>query len=357
MSVVPIGVFAFGTSPIEHMGMERVRALLAEASLQGAELVFFSTTNCHLGSGEISATRWTWSGWESGPSDLPALVTIITNPITERHRQIDTWLRKNTRIVGFHNHDKLELAALIQVSPWADYVIPHARLCKETLREELTEWLRDGPTVLKPIDGMRGSGIHFAIPDGVEWVLTRGDARWKGSLTDTVARIEANIRGRMGYRDYLAQRFIDTRDASGRVTGIRVDIARLPEGGWSPYRFTARVAGAGKMVSNLMAGGAQQLIEPFLAERKVRAGDEIRDEAISLAKGVADTLNLAPGIEPNFEYGVDILIDRQDRLWFVEANGQPQGTWQEHPRAVLVIAYLLHLAGEPVSQGAKSHSQ
>ena len=42
----PIGVFAYGGSPIEHLPWRRTRALLAEAALQGAELLFFSTDDC-----------------------------------------------------------------------------------------------------------------------------------------------------------------------------------------------------------------------------------------------------------------------------------------------------------------------
>ena len=67
------------------------------------------------------------------------------------------------------------------------------------------------------------------------------------------------------------------------------------------------------------------------------------EEALALAESVADTLNQNPTTEPNFEYGVDIAIDRDDRLWLIEANGQPQGFWAQHDRAVFVIAYLLSL--------------
>jgi hypothetical protein len=347
MTGTGIGIFAFGSSPIEHMPAGRTRALLAEAALQGAELVFFSAADCDLRSGRIRTTRWTRSGWESGPSDLPGLVNIITNPITEHHQETDAWLRKETRIVGFHNHDKLELAALLRASPWADYLIPHAKLDAVTLTQDLTGWLGGGPTVVKPIDGERGRGIHFAISDGAGWTWTRGSERHTGNLSETVARIETGIRGRMRYRDYLAQRFIESRDAMGRAAAIRIDIVRLPQGGWGVFRFVARLAGPGKMVSNLMAGGAQQMIDVFLSGRSARNSEEIREEALALATGVADTLNRNG--EPNFEYGVDIVIDRADRLWFIEANGQPQGNWAEHQRAELVIAYLLSLAHEAPS--------
>lgn len=100
-----------------------------------------------------------------------------------------------------------------------------------------------------------------------------------------------------------------------------------------------------------MSGGSDISLESFLSRRKVRDPGELREEVLALATGVADTLNANPGTEVNFAYGVDILIDSDDRLWFIEANGQPMAIGREHDYAIGTIAYLLHLAGEPVEPG------
>ena len=56
MADPPIGIFAFGSSPVAHMPRERTRALLAEAALQGADLLFFETAD-FLNSGPLSAVQ------------------------------------------------------------------------------------------------------------------------------------------------------------------------------------------------------------------------------------------------------------------------------------------------------------
>ena len=344
MTDTPIGIFAFGTSPIEQMPEERTRALLAEAALQGARLMLFSTADCDPETGCIKASRWSRRGWVKEEADLPRVVMIITNPITARHHEIDRWLRASTRVVGFYNHTKLEFADLMQTSPWAEYLVPTAKLTPESVKDELTEWLRGGGTVVKPADGNRGLGIHFAIPDSGGWTLTRESKSWRGTLSDIVARLESNIRGRMQYRDYLAQRYIDSRDTDGRPAAIRVDIMQRPAGGWDVFRIAYRVASPTALVGNTRLGGADGLIEPFLARRKVRNPVEIQEEALMLAKGAADTLNCNPGTEPNFAYGIDLAIDRDDRLWLIEANGQPQASRFQHSFAIPAIAYLLSRA-------------
>ena len=306
--------------------------------------MLFSAADCDPEAGRINASRWTRQGWMKEEAELPKVVMIITNPITKRHHEIDKWLRASTRIVGFYNHTKLEFAALMQTSPWAKYLVPTAKLTPESVKDELTEWLRGGGTVVKPADGNRGVGIHFAIPDGDGWTLTRESEAWRGTLSDVVARLENNIRGRMRYRDYLAQRYIDSRDTDGRPAAIRVDIMQRPAGGWDVFRIAYRVASPTTLVGNLKLGGADGYIEPFLARRKVRNPVDVREEALALAKGAADTLNGNPGTEPNFAYGIDLAIDRNDRLWLIEANGQPQSTRFQHYFAVPAIAYLLSRA-------------
>ena len=344
MNETPIGIFAFGTSPIEHMPADRTRALLAEAALQGAQLMLFSTADCDPVAGRIHASLWTRRGWVKEEVGLPKVVMIITNPVTKRHHEVDTWLRASTRTIGFHNHTKLEFADLIRTSPWANYLVPTAKLTPEAVKDELTEWLRGGGTVIKPADGNRGVGILFAIPDSDGCTLTRENKSWRGTLADAVARIESSIRGRLRYRDYLVQRYIDSRDTDGRPAAIRVDVMQRPTGGWDVFRIAYRVASPAALVSNLRLGGADGYIEPFLARRKVRNPAEIQEEALALAKGAADTLNGSPGTEPNFAYGVDLAIDDDDRLWLIEANGQPQSSRFQHYFAIPAIAYLLSRA-------------
>jgi hypothetical protein len=338
-------MFAFGTSPIEHLRPKLTRALLAEAAFQGADLRFFSAADCEPGAARIRASRWTGEGWKTEEASLPPLVVILTNPVKDRHRETGAWLRAETRTAGFHNFTKLELDAIVRASPWAEYAIPCARLDPARVREQLGEWLGAGAAVVKPDDGLRGSNIHFALPEGDRWVLSRGEETWQGTPGELAARIENNIRGRLRYRDFLVQRYIDSRDVDGRPAAIRVDLMRRPEAGWNPFRFTARLAGTNRLTSNVMSGGSDTSLESFLARRKVRDSRELREEVLALATGIADTLNANLGTESNFAYGVDIVIDADDRLWFIEANGQPMAIGLEHDYAIGLIAYLLWLTG------------
>jgi hypothetical protein len=137
---------------------------------------------------------------------------------------------------------------------------------------------------------------------------------------------------------------VDSRNEIGQPVAIRVDLVRLPQGGWGLVRMAGRIAGSGKMTSNGARGGAYMVINPFLAARRVRPPQEIAGEALALATGVADVLIAQPGATIYYECGVDLAIDADDRLWFIEANPRPQAIFAQHERAILVIAYMKSLA-------------
>jgi glutathione synthase/RimK-type ligase-like ATP-grasp enzyme len=344
MTVGPIGILTFRMSPIRHLNPLRLRALLAEAALQEVDLRFFAAEDCDPVSGTVSASRWVRGAWEKAPIALPDLVLITTKPVMPEHHAIDTWLRRTARVLGFRERNKLEVNALVLASSLAPYVVPSERVDPDRPEAQLHEWLSGGGIVVKPSDGMRGIGIHFVVRDAGGWAVFSGDERRHGSAGEAIARVTRAIRGRLGYRDYLVQRYIDTRNELGQPVAIRVDIARLPEGGWGLIRMAGRIASTGKMVSNGARGGAYMPIESFLATRRVRPPEVIAEEALTLARGVADILIAQPGTTTYYECGVDLAIDFEDRLWFIEANPRPQAVGAEHERAILVIAYLKALA-------------
>ncbi len=344
MSIPTIGIFAFRDSPIDTLAPERTRALLAEAALQEVDLCFFASADCDPVSGRVEARRWRRGVWEKATIGLPCVVVITTNPVAPEHRVVKDWLYSRSRIATFRERNKLEATALVEASPWAEHAIPSAGIDPGAVSAQLAAWLAGGGIVVKPSDGMRGHGVHFVVPDGDAWTAVYGGGRWRDSSSEVVSRVERAIRGRMRYRDYLVQRYIESVNEAGQPISIRVDVARLPGGGWGLIRIVGRIAANRWMVSNGATGGGMVRIAPFLAARRVRPAEALAREAVALAIGVADAVSGDPSRATNYECGVDLAIDADDKLWFIEANPRPQAVWAEHERAVLVMAYLKSLA-------------
>ncbi len=342
MTREPIGIFTFGTSPIEHMKPPRTRALLAEAALQGADLLLFAAADCDTQAGTVLANVWNGSDFERREAPLPALVMILTNPITPRHHEVEAWLRAKTRVIADHGPDKLGQVRLLEQSPLAPYAIPTATLTPENLKTQLTDWLSiHRAAVVKAVDGERGSNIHFIFPVGDRWGLQkRGETR-EGTLEEVVEALGSAIAPRMRYRRFMIQRYIESSHA-GRALGMRVDVHKKPDGGWGFTHSVARISMAGSFATHVASGGAQTTLEKFLPSRTVRHADQIKQEAIAVACRTAELIDSQPDASI-IELGVDFALDPDDRLWIVEANVHPGAHWAEHDRAVHMIAYLLSL--------------
>jgi len=344
MAVGPIGIITFRRSPIEHYPPLRMRALLAEAALQEVDLRFFTATDCDPATGTVNASRWTNGDWTTEAIALPRLVLYGSHALTPEQKAMDAWIRSASRVVDYRARDKLKSAALMAASPWAGHVIPSERLDPEEAEAQLHRWLAGGGIVVKASDGMRGIGIRFVLPEDGRWTVACGTERWTGTAEEAVEQVLRSIRGRMSYRQYLVERYIGSRNALGQSVAIRVDVVRNPTGGWSLVRMTGRIAASGKLTSNGARGGAYMPIESFLADRRVRPAEELTEEAFALAAGAAEALTIGEPETATYECGIDLAIDPEDRLWFIEANPRPQAVWAQHERAMLVIAYLKALA-------------
>jgi len=340
----PVGLFAFGQSPIEQMPPMRTRALLAEAALQGAELMLFSAADCDPDDGTVLASLWTASGWQRRRVPLPGLVMIVTNPITEAHHRVDKWLHDATRVIAYRGGpNKLEQVRLFEGSSLAGHAIAAAPLSADNLVSEVTDWLTTrGAAVVKPVDGERGSNVHFVFPLGQGWGMQRRGETLQGTLAEIVAALRASIAGRMRYRQFMVQRYIETTHA-GHALALRIDVHKAPDGHWGLTRTCARLNVMGGLATNMAGGGAQMLIEKLLAHRTARAVDVIYDEAVALACRAAELIDRRPTASI-IELGVDLALDAHDHLWIMETNVQPEANWAEQDRAVHIIAYALAVA-------------
>jgi hypothetical protein len=338
---MPIGIFTFGGSPIDHMPPLRTRALLAEAALQGAELFFFSAGDCQPSAGRIAATYWNKSGWARQDVPLPGLVNILTDAIRPLHHQIDAWLQENATVVADRGPDKIEQVRMLEQSALAAHAIPSALIAPEGLEAQLAEFLsRNAGAVIKPVVGERGGNIYFILPDGDRFRLTtRRRPPVEGSLGQVAAALGTAIDRRLRYRHFMVQRYIDSRERDMPLA-LRVDVHKRPDESWALVRTAMRLNVAGGFATHIDGGATQGMLERFLARRVPGRDQQILNQAVTLAMEAAKLIDARPDASI-MELGVDLVMDSADHLWIVETNVHPGAYWAEHERAIHTIAYLL----------------
>lgn len=339
----PVAMIAHGIFPPDKMQPARVRALLAEAALQGVDLCFLRSDECDPETGMVRAQRWDEGGWQESHLPLPPIVLIITDPETADDVRIDQWIRASALALGAGKRDKQAVTDLLAGTEWKRYAVPSERLEPGRFDRQLASWLDGGGIVVKPNDGMRGMGVHFVIPaGGGRWeVIKDGQHRVVGA-DEAIDQLTRSIAGRLSYRSYLVQRYIDTSDRSGRPGTVRVELVRQPGGAWGVVRVTGRISAPGKIISTISRGASLMTGEGYLAARGETDIPGRLQELEAFSVGVANLLTACDAAH-YYEWGLDLMMDPERRFWFLEANTRPLNFGGEFERATHVIAYLKSL--------------
>lgn len=349
-----IGLLVFDKSPLDYIPASRLRAMAAEAALQETRLLLFCAEDCDIASGTIAASSWLGGAWRRVHVALPSLVMIVTTPIRPRHDAVAQWVRAQARFVEDRGLDKLALAQLLGETALRRHVIPYEALPQADVVQVLAHRLGTrGDSVVKPVNGKRGSGIHMLHGDAAgRWTVRKDDELVRcDTAVDAAAHVARRIAGRMHYRSFLAQDYVPSRSRDGRSADFRVHVQRGGAGRWTITRAYVRLGEAGRATSNVSRGAFQGPCESLLAHRG-RPVATLQAEMEELAVRLAVTVDAACE-RPLSELGIDLMIDQQDQFWIVEANARPQTSLHEHARAVNTIAYALHLArGAPLLPGA-----
>lgn len=182
-----------------------------------------------------------------------------------------------------------------------------------------------GAVYIKPVTGSQGKNIIKVGREGsniyryqyqVNYHSREGTARNLQSLRQS-------LRGLMGHRSYIVQRRIHLLRVNGNIADVRVLVQKDNTGDWSITGKAFRIGKRGSITSNISGGGSGQKIPAVLNRyfpdpvTRDRIVDEINYLAIEAAQ------ELERNIPSIGEMGVDIGIDMNGKIWFIEANLKP----------------------------------
>lgn len=343
--ILTIGLLGHETSPLARLAPARVRALLGEAALRGIRLVFSTSRDWDRQRGSILADWFGDGAWHRTALPLPHLLIAIAQPSRPEQRALEDALAERTHMLRFKDLQKDESAAALAAAGLRDCVIPEEQLEEDRIEEQLLRWLAGGDIVVKRTSGSLGVGLFFALRAGDKVSLLSDADRCEGSVDEIARRIREAIRGRISYRSYVVQRFVETRDARGQPATIRADIARTPDDNWTIYRLTGRIAIGDKLTSNRARGSALVDIESYLDARAVPDFTGKIAELHARSAEIARNLTALASLAPCYEFGIDFAMDQDFVVWFIEANMRPLTHGAEVERAGHVVPYWIAYAG------------
>lgn len=210
-----------------------------------------------------------------------------------------------------------------RLTPWMPETVEYSR---EQLRQMLK---RHKLLYIKPGNGTGGSSIVRVKSTGNGYaVLGRSLKQTKHSVFFTTINSLASwldrwtVKERIREGNFMIQQGLDLELVPDRVTDTRLLIQKNEQGVWTITGMGMRVGAAGSSTSNLHGGGKavafQEIAEKKFGAEKAAA---IREECERLAFQVVEVIEERFG--SMMEFGLDIGIDVDGRVWLIEVNPKP----------------------------------
>lgn len=260
-------------------------------------------------------------GWRHGAFPLPGVV-YRRNFHTVPEQVARLWEVTGGRLFNSHRPTKWDLYAGLRRDPLLAPQVP------DTLRvqdgEEVGELLgRHGVVILKPNALSRGRGI--CILKHLEGRLRLVDYRGPSLRRTTLSRaaLRALVADELVPHDYLVQQYVELARVGSSVVDLRVVMQRLPEHGWTCTGMECRVSPPGEDITNVARGGRARAVRETLAQALASPDDvdAVVEGVMALAHGFCRHMDREP--QHFAEWGLDLGVDVQGRVWFLEANVFP----------------------------------
>lgn len=177
---------------------------------------------------------------------------------------------------------------------------------------------------LKSLEGSNGREVMRVArcPDGIEYGYFR-----RRNVTGTVAgldELERVTRGFFGSRRFIVQRGISVLTVDGNNTDMRVLMQRDGAGQWRMVSAPVRIAAERCAITSTSSGSRVYTLD-YALENVLNlsplAAARLRAEMKRVAFAFVEAIEREYG---QFgELGIDLALDRDGSLWFIEVNAKP----------------------------------
>lgn len=177
---------------------------------------------------------------------------------------------------------------------------------------------------MKPVAGCQGRNIIKVRKSGSSYLYKyQMNNRMHEGTASSLAGLKSSLRRVMGKQNYIVQQQINLLSHDGNILDVRVMMQKDNSGNFSVTGKACRVGRPGSITSNISAGGHGRTLDFILARHfsNPEQRESIANEVEKVAMDAAQTLDKTLG---NIgELGIDIGIDIEGRVWFIEANLRP----------------------------------
>ena len=258
--------------------------------------------------------------WQYGKLPLPSVVYrrgfISNNNFVNKCNDLLNWkIFNEVRFDKWQFYNQLKENNILQ-----QYLPDTALLTVDNLSKFLNKYSK---VILKPTKLSRGRGISI-LTSGCDGNLKVHDYRRFSDFKIPTSQLADYLyEGKYLQCDYIIQRFLDVPRINGSPWDIRVVMQKNRWKRWVCNGIECRLAGAGKLITNISSGGRALELNEVL---QLAFGTEI--DPIQVGKDIGSiSMEFCEMMDRTgfrfAEFGLDLAIDQKLHYWFIEANVRP----------------------------------
>jgi hypothetical protein len=299
---------------------------LIEAAQELGEFCFgFSPSGVNWTNNTITGYTWNKKRWVKGVFPMPDVVY----PREKGYLPYNLKVRKRLQSQGckFLNPGligKWQTYQILSQHPVLKNHLPDTRLVQDFRRvERMINKYRS--VYMKPIAGSMGRNIikvRKTGPNSFHYQYQMNNRMYRGNASG-LNQLKNALKPVMRNKAYIVQKQINLLRYHGNLLDVRVMMQKDNTGRFCITGKACRIGRPGSITSNISTGGQGQKVEFILSQHfaQHKQREKIINEINMVAVEAANTLDKAVGSIG--ELGIDIGIDRDGMIWFIEANLRP----------------------------------
>lgn len=323
--------------PIGERSLFFAKLLALEEKL-GAFAFIFGIHQINWEKGTINGLFHDESGWTQHEFPFPDVIydrlpnRKIEN--SETFKAIKSRLMNEYLIPLFNPSffDKWEIHQLLQNNEQTEkflpetYSQPNIELIKQMLDKHQNVFL-------KPINGSLGQGVYklFYSSKDNSYYTRYQDRSYDNRLRkfSSFEKLEKFLKERVNLEGYIIQQGIVLKRKHGQQFDFRVHTNKNRQGKWQISAIAGKIAGKGSVTTHIHNGGCVKTIDEIMINPNEREiiKSQLKDAATIISEVIDSKIDGKIG-----EIGFDFGIDKNNHIWFFEANSRPGRAIFTHPK-------------------------
>jgi len=312
-------------------------AMAHAAAVQGAKLYFFTPADVDTKNRTISGLFYTDGTWIRETTAYPDV--LENDELARSAKQVWSDLTSEIPITTHKLGGKVAVMRLMQnAGLYPEMLIPGDVINRYS--DFIERLYQFGSSVVKPARGAMGKDISFFSKTEKGFNANISGESVFLDNTSVQRFYDHRIRG----RNYLHQKYIESRTSGGLPFDIRLHVRRDQWGEWKTVKIYARIGSGNSIASNLSAGGSMAAAPSFLRHHFGQKSEAIMAELTQLAHDFPIRFQKLYPDQMLDALGIDIGLDGMGKPWLFEVNSYPGAMFFELEDAVPRIGYAIYLA-------------